>query len=70
MENTVSDTDALLRRAARDSGENVHINTRAQGNPVKAVREGSVIFLFERHTSRKSAKRNRKTRHFWCRRII
>ena len=36
------------------------------GNPVKAVREGSIIFRFERPTSRKSVKCNRKTRRFWC----
>ena len=64
MENTVSDTDA---RVARDSGENVYVNTRALGNPVKAVSEGSLIFRFERPISRKGAKCNRKTRRFWCR---
>ena len=42
--------------------ENVHINTRAKGNPVQAAREGSIIFRFERPTSRKSAKCNRKIR--------
>ena len=26
--------------SARDSGENVRVNTRAKGNPIKAVREG------------------------------
>ena len=49
--------------------DNVHVNTIAKGNPVKAVREGSMIFRFERPTSRKSAKCNRNTRHFWCHRI-
>ena len=47
-----------LERNAFDSqthSENVHINTRAKGNPVKAVREGSIIFRFERPASRKSA---------------
>ena len=53
----------------RDSlthSENVHVNTRAKGNPVKAVREGSIIFRFEWPTSWKSATCNRKTRRFWC----
>ena len=26
---------------------NVHVNTRAKGNPMKAVREGSIIFRFD-----------------------
>ena len=38
----------------------VNVNTRAKGNPMKAVREGSIIFRFERPTSRKSAKCNKK----------
>ena len=33
--------------------ENVHVNTIAKVNPVKAVREGSMIFRFERPTSRR-----------------
>ena len=45
------------------------VNTRVKGNPVKAVREGSIIFRFESPTNRKSAKCNRKTRRFLCRRI-
>ena len=27
---------------------NVHVNTRAKGNPIKAVRAGSIILRFER----------------------
>ena len=33
--------------------QNVHVNMRAKGNPVKAAREGSIIFRFERPTSRR-----------------
>ena len=33
------------------SAVNVHVNTGANGNPIKAVREGSVILRFERATS-------------------
>ena len=43
---------------------NVHLNTRAKGNPVKSAREGSIILRFERPTSQQSAKSNRKTRCF------
>ena len=42
---------------------NVHVNTRANGNRIKAVREGSVILPFEKATNtnqRKSAKSNRR----------
>ena len=46
-----------------------NVSTRAKRNPVKAAREGSIIFRFETPTSRKSAKCNRKTRRFWLRRI-
>ena len=35
-----------------------------QANLVKAVREGSITFRFERLTSRKNAECNRKTRCF------
>ena len=27
--------------------QRVHVNTRAKGNPMKAVREGSIIFRFD-----------------------
>ena len=30
------------------SAVNVHVNTGANGNPVKTVREGSIILRFER----------------------
>ena len=42
----------------------VHVNTRAKGNPMKAVRKGSIILRFERPTSLQSAKSNWKTRCF------
>ena len=79
MENTVSDRCPAVSRSelicfccerfAFDVtelafAENVHVNTRAKGNPVKAMREGSIIFRFERPASRKSAECNRKTRRF------
>ena len=35
-------------------------NTKAKRNPVKAVREGPIIFRFERPTSRKSAECNER----------
>ena len=35
---------------------------RTKENPMKTVREGSIILCFERPTSRKSAKSNRKTK--------
>ena len=41
---------------------NVHVNMGANGNPIKAVKEGSII-LFKRATStsqRKSAKSNQR----------
>ena len=34
------------------------VNTIAKGNPMKAVKEASIIFRFERHTSQQSAKSN------------
>ena len=40
---------------------NVHVNTGAKGNPIKAMKEDLIIFRFERPTSRKKAKSNRKT---------
>ena len=30
---------------------NVHVNMRANGNPIKAVRDSSIILLFERLTT-------------------
>ena len=40
-------------------------NTRAKENPMEAVRDSSIILRFEKPTSRKSAKSNRKTRCFF-----
>ena len=47
------------------SAVNVHVNTGANGNSMKAVREGSIILSFERPTStsqRNSAKRHRNVK--------
>ena len=45
------------------SAVDIHVNTGANGNPIKAVRESSIILRFERATStsqQKSAKSNRR----------
>ena len=47
------------------SAMNIHVNTGTNGNPIKAVREGSIILRFKRATStsqRKSAKSNQRVK--------